>query len=144
MKLLWFIFKEISLAYLLKCYIWARDHLTYFCCILAITLVHLLNAVLYSSRNFRYLHPFAQVTRTYPWTVTFLNVVHIWLHWHFPYFLKRFLDKGIVVQLPLRTETHLFLALCKQRLQNSHIYKLFNFQMLIKSLAPSAGCASAT
>lgn len=58
--------------------------------------------------------------------------------------MKRFLGECRVVQLHLHTETYLFLALCKQRLQNSHIYKLFNFQMLIKSLAPSAGCASAT
>lgn len=72
------------------------------------------------------------------------KLVPVWLNWHFQDFLKRFLGKCRVVQLPLRTETSLFLALCKQRLQNSHIYKLFNFQMLIKSLPPSAGSASAT
>jgi len=75
--------------------------------------------------------------------VTFLNTC-ICLSWHFPHFLRTFLDKCSVVQLHPCTETELFLAFCRQRLQNSHIYKLFNFQMLIKSLAPSAGCASAT
>lgn len=58
--------KERSLAYLLKYYIWTRDNIIYFCVIPAITLVHLLSAILYSPHNFRYLHPFAHVTRIYP------------------------------------------------------------------------------
>lgn len=108
-----------------------------FCCIFGTTVVHLLNAVL-SSQSWK-----SSSNNNTSLGGDFPNTC-ICLSWHFSYFLRTSLDKCSVVQLHLRTETELFLAFCRQRLQNSHIYKLFNFQMLIKSLAPSAGCASAT
>lgn len=95
------------------------------------------------SVDFRSLHPLAAVAK---------RVLTLWPsqpgaclpQLSFPGLSEEIFGQFREVQLPLHTGTLLFLALCKQRLQNSHIHKLFNFQMLIKSLTPSAGSASAT
>lgn len=143
MKLLWFIFQESLLAYHLRYWLYlykgSSDLFLLFTCS---NFNPPLKCYFILWSSFQISLSICKCNKNIS-LVTFLNVVCIWLNWHFLYFLERCLDNCRAVQLRLRTETYLFLALGKQSLQNSHIYKLFNFQMLIKSLAPSAGCASA-
>lgn len=93
---------------------------------------------------FQIFHPLAAVTRTHPEPVPFPNWCQSGSVGISRTFWRDFWEVQRVSTSSAYRDFAFFGSLKKQRLQNSHIYKLFNFQMLIKSQAPSAGSASAT